>query len=110
MVHCTNTAACAAEGGLVTFAQVRGARVLYSGNIVRGPEMPAPLWPAPSPLAPLHPIDVKIVKASTHNATQRMRSVRTIIESPWESFAVYLQNGNAIASQAAQSPPEAFAK
>src|ERR1035438_3897142 len=95
MVHCTNTAACAAEGGLVTFAQVRGARVLYSGNIVSGPEMPAPLWPAPSPLALLHPMGVKSVKASTQNATRRMRLVRIIIESPWESLAVNLQIGRA---------------
>jgi hypothetical protein len=94
MVHCTNTAACAAEGGLVTFAQVRGARVLYSGSIVRGPEMPAPLWP--SPLALLHPVVVKNIKANKQNATQRMRLVRTIIESPWESFAVNLRKGNAV--------------
>jgi hypothetical protein len=105
MVHCTNTAACVAEGGLVTFAQVRGARVLYSGNIVRGPEMLAPLWSAPSPLALLHPMGEKSVKANKQNATRRMQLVRTIIESPRKSFAVNLRNWECGASQAAQSQP-----
>ncbi|MGA3082139.1 MAG: hypothetical protein ABSD44_12240 [Terracidiphilus sp.] len=42
-MHCTITVACAAVGGFVTAAHFRGARAWYSGSIVNGSEIPAPL-------------------------------------------------------------------
>jgi hypothetical protein len=81
MVHCTSTAANATEGGLVTFAQVRGARDWYCGSIVSGPETPAVFCPAPSPPATLHPNGVRIVTANKQYATKRMRLDELMIDS-----------------------------
>jgi hypothetical protein len=71
MVHWTITAACSAEGGLVTFEHVLGARASYSGRIVSGPEMLAALPLGPSPPALLHPSGVSSVKAMKQSATGR---------------------------------------
>jgi hypothetical protein len=82
MVHWTITAACAAEGGLITFAQVLGARASYSGSIVSGPEMAAPLGAAPSTPALLQPSGVSSVKTRKPNASGRAHVFRFIIDSP----------------------------
>jgi hypothetical protein len=71
MLHWTSTAASPTEGGLVTLAQVRGARDPYCGSVDRGPETPAALWPAPSAL--LHPNGVERVTTNKQYATRRMR-------------------------------------
>jgi hypothetical protein len=95
MAHCTNTAACAAEGGLVTLEHVRGARASYSGMIVNGPEIPAPDCPAPAPPALLHPNGVSSVRTKKQSATGRAQVFGIIIDSPRGSHCENLRKGNA---------------
>jgi hypothetical protein len=94
MAHWTNTAACSAEGGLVTFEQVLGARASYSGSIVNGPEMLAGLPPEPSPPALLHPNGVSSVRTKKQSAIGRTQVLWTIIDSPPGSHFENLRNGN----------------
>jgi hypothetical protein len=70
----------------VTFAQVRGARDPYWGSMVSGPEMPAPLCPATSPPAVLHPSGVKSVRTKKHSAMGRTPVYEIDNVSPIESL------------------------
>jgi hypothetical protein len=86
MLHWTSTAARPAEGGLVTFEQVRGARDWYWGSIVTGPETPAALCPAPSPPALLHATAVKSTIIKTQSAARRMPFSERILNSLSQFF------------------------
>jgi hypothetical protein len=80
MVHCTSTVATETDGGLFTAVQVLGARDWYCGSIVSGPEIPVPLWPAPSAL--LHPNGVSSVRTKKQKAIELNRVWFFMVDTP----------------------------